>query len=71
MELDPLSPLVHADIGLSLYLARRYDEAIKHFTQALTLDPTFILTNIPLGVAYVQQKMFNEAIAAIQQLTSG
>ena len=71
MELDPLSPVVNADNGLTLYFARRYDEAIEQYLKTLEIDPTFILANIPLAGAYEQKKMYPEAIDKLQILTVG
>jgi len=38
-ELDPLSFVVNRDLGISLYHARRYDEAIDRFQRAIELNP--------------------------------
>lgn len=71
LDLDPLSSVINADVGLTMYFSRRYDEAVTQYKKTLELDPTFVLANIPLGGAYVQQKKYNEAIAAYQHLTAG
>ncbi len=49
LELDPLSPVINADIGLTLYFARQYDAAIDQYNKTLEIDPTFIVANVPLG----------------------
>lgn len=71
LELDPLSPVINADMGLTLYFARKYDEAVQQYIKTLEIDPTFVIANIPLAGAYVQKGLYNEAIAAIQQVTVG
>ncbi len=71
LDLDPLSPVINADVGLTLYFARRYDEAIRQFTKTVEMDPTFVVANIPLGGAFVQKGMYREAIAAFQHVTAG
>ena len=38
-QLDPLSPIVHASVGIILYQGRRYDQAIKKFVETLELFP--------------------------------
>ncbi len=48
IELDPLSPIINADQGVTLCGARRYAEAIAQFNKALANDPTF---------AYAQQNL--------------
>lgn len=40
-ELDPLSPRVNGVLGLLHYLARQYDESLKHSATALSLDPHY------------------------------
>ena len=44
-ETEPLSPLVNAGAGHTLYLARRYDEAIAACEKSLEIDPNFILAH--------------------------
>jgi TolB-like protein/lipoprotein NlpI len=51
VELDPLSPVINADLGVTLCLARRYDAAIEQLRKALTIDPTFFYTHYNLGIA--------------------
>ena len=66
-ELDPLSLPVNASVVYVLYLCRQYDEAIKAGKRTLELDTRFSLTHQRLGLAYVQKKMYHEAIAEFQQ----
>jgi adenylate cyclase len=68
-ELDPLSPAILADAGLTLYFSRQYDDAILQFQKALEKDPSFVLAYIPLGGAYVQKKMYTEATKAFQTVS--
>src|SRR5262245_42061863 len=51
IELDPLSPIINADLGQNLYSARRYDEAIAQLRKTLEIDPTFYYTHYNLGIA--------------------
>ncbi len=62
-ELDPLSPLISADVGTCLLFARRYDEAISQLEYALTLDPNFNYTRWNLGAGYDFKGQYKEAIA--------
>jgi DNA-binding winged helix-turn-helix (wHTH) protein/TolB-like protein/lipopolysaccharide biosynthesis regulator YciM len=41
-ELDPLSSEINCYLGAVLYWARRYDDSINQFRQAITFDPTFV-----------------------------
>ena len=51
IELDPLSPIMNADLGQNLYFARRYDEAIAQLRKTLEIDPTFYYAHYNLGIA--------------------
>jgi len=50
VELDPLSPIINADLDFTLTFARRYEEAIAQLRKTLEIDPTFYLTRYYLGV---------------------
>ncbi len=67
--LDSFSAVVLTDAGLTAYFSRKYDFAIDLLREALTVDPTFIVANLPLGAAYIQKQMDSAAIAAFQQVT--
>jgi TolB-like protein/Tfp pilus assembly protein PilF len=42
IELDPLAPVMHLNMGQSLFYQERYDEAILSFKEAIQVDPGFI-----------------------------
>ena len=66
IELDPLSPIINADLGQNLYNARRYDEAIAQLRKTLEIDPTFYYAHYNLGMA-LQRK--GDVPAAIAEYT--
>jgi eukaryotic-like serine/threonine-protein kinase len=66
-ELDPLSLPINASVVYVLYLGRQYDEAIAAAKKTLEMDAVFPLTHQRLGMAYVQKKMYKEAIAEFLQ----
>jgi serine/threonine-protein kinase len=73
-ELDPLTPITVADVGYPFYYARQHDRAIEYFRRGLELDPNFFWGHLWIGQAYVEKKMYEEAIAEIQKaigLSSG
>lgn len=39
---EPLSLAINTDLGLVLYLARRYEAAVAQYRSAIELDPTFL-----------------------------
>lgn len=66
IELDPLSPIINADLGRNLYNARRYDEAIAQLRKTLEIDPTFYYTHYNLGIAL---QLKGDVPAAIAEYT--
>ena len=66
IELDPLSPIINADLGKNLYNARRYDEAIAQLRKTLEIDPTFYYTHYNLGIAL---QLKGDVPAAIAEYT--
>ncbi|MBI4903019.1 MAG: winged helix-turn-helix domain-containing protein [Acidobacteria bacterium] len=61
-ELDPLSLFVNRDVGVMLYLARRYSEAIEQLQDTLELDPEFGLAHESLGWALERVGRTDEAV---------
>jgi TolB-like protein/DNA-binding winged helix-turn-helix (wHTH) protein/Tfp pilus assembly protein PilF len=66
-ELDPLSPIISSDVGATLFLARRYDQAISQLARTLELYPDFEDAQIWLARSYEQKKMCGEAISVLKQ----
>jgi TolB-like protein/DNA-binding winged helix-turn-helix (wHTH) protein/Flp pilus assembly protein TadD len=66
-QLDPLSLVINTDVGYVYYIARRYDEAIASYRNALTMDAKFSLAHLLLGLALSQKGQHAEAIAEVQQ----
>jgi TolB-like protein/DNA-binding winged helix-turn-helix (wHTH) protein len=64
-ELDPLSPIISTDVGATLYLARRYDQAIARLARTLELYPDYLEAQIWLARSYEQKKMCAEAISVL------
>jgi tetratricopeptide (TPR) repeat protein len=50
VELDPLSVVINADLGVTLFYAHRYDESAKQLRKTLELDPTSFYTRYNLGI---------------------
>jgi TolB-like protein/DNA-binding winged helix-turn-helix (wHTH) protein/Flp pilus assembly protein TadD len=65
-ELDPLSLAINTMRGYVLYLARDNDQAIAQLRKTLDLDRTFPVAHMFLGRAYVQKRMFGDAIAEFE-----
>jgi tetratricopeptide (TPR) repeat protein len=69
-ETEPLSPLVKAGAAHTLYLARRYDEAIDASEQSLEVDPNFILGTHIIAMCRAIQGRLPEAIGLGERAVS-
>jgi tetratricopeptide (TPR) repeat protein len=66
-QLDPLSVVNNALVGLVLYRARRYDEALVELKQAVEMNPAHPTPYLPLGLAYSMKDQHQEAVAALEK----
>jgi TolB-like protein len=66
-ELDPLSLIISTHVGLMLYRARRYDEAIEQLCQTLEMEPQFAAAHYFLGWAYQKKECYEETISHLQK----
>lgn len=62
-QLEPLSLAINTDLGLVLYLARRYDEAIHQYRAAMDLDPSFSDAQAGILMAYNEVGMYYQPIS--------
>jgi TolB-like protein/Tfp pilus assembly protein PilF len=67
VELDPVSSIIHADLGSVYAMARRYDEAIEQFRNVLELDPQFYWAHRQLGLALELKGAPGEALIEYQK----
>ena len=65
-QLDPLSLIIAADNGATLYYSRQYDRAIAQFRTVREMDPNFPRTGI-IRSAYVQKGAFSNALEEIEK----
>jgi TolB-like protein/DNA-binding winged helix-turn-helix (wHTH) protein/Flp pilus assembly protein TadD len=65
-QLDPLSLIIAADNGATLYYSRHYDQAIAKFRAVREMDPMFPRTGI-IRYAYVQKGLFTDALEEIEK----
>ena len=61
-ELDPLSPVVGANLAKILQEAGQNDKAIEQAKKTLDLEPDSAVTHAVLGVVYQDKRMYAEAI---------
>ena len=65
--LDPVSLPAGANVAVSLYFGRQYDQAIEQSLQVLETDPNFARSYEDLGRAYWEKGMWREAITAFKK----
>jgi serine/threonine protein kinase/Tfp pilus assembly protein PilF len=62
LQLDPLSLIINADLGVGLVTARRYSEAIARLRKAVEMDPYFYYAHFNLGKALQLNGQLDEAM---------
>jgi len=67
VELDPVSSIIHAELGGVYMIARRYDEAIEQLRTTLEMDPEFYWAHRYLGLTLELKGATAEAIAEYQK----
>ncbi len=61
LSLDPFSPIVNVNYGLTLMVARRYPEAIAQFNKAVERDPSFTPGRFYFSQVYAMMGRFADA----------
>jgi len=62
LEIDPVSIITLVWAGVTSYLARQFDEAIRHYRSALELAPDFVWAHMYLAQALEQKGDLKEAL---------
>jgi TolB-like protein/Tfp pilus assembly protein PilF len=62
LEVDPLSPAISSDLGISLYYARRYDRAVAALQRTIQADPKFSRSYHYLARVHAQEGRYLEAL---------
>jgi len=68
LELDPMQPGLHNDLGVVYWGTGQLDRAITHFRRALELNPNFYVVRSSLAFAYQASGKPAEAAAEFQSL---
>jgi len=69
-RLNPVSPVAQFQVAMNLYLARRYDDAIREAAATLHLAPAFGPAHILLGRVFVAQGMPDRAVGELERAHS-
>jgi TolB-like protein/DNA-binding winged helix-turn-helix (wHTH) protein/Tfp pilus assembly protein PilF len=67
LELDPLSPIINANIGMCFYTARHHDAALAHWRKALEMHRNYRLLHEYMALAFVGKEMYAEAVAEMEK----
>src|SRR6266702_2820726 len=70
LDLDPASPTVSHSLAVQLYLARKFDRAIKQAHDTLEMDANFAISYAVLGEAYVSKRMYREGLSALEKYST-
>jgi eukaryotic-like serine/threonine-protein kinase len=71
LELDPMSPIINANLGVAYYYAQEFDRSIQQQQKTLQLFPNFWVASSRLIAAYEMKGMYREAIAQRAELAPG
>src|SRR5262249_26420701 len=67
LTLDPLSPIITSELGLSYFEARQYHRAIEEFRKAAELYPDFSPAHNFLAMAYEYSGLYDQALLECQR----
>ena len=65
LAIQPGSPVIVNNIGMSLMLQHRYDEAALEFQRALAADPSMEMVRANLRIALAWQGKYDEAVVGL------
>ena len=68
VELDLLSLQTNTRLGMILYFARRYDEAIEQLKKVLDMEPNFGQAYLWLFYTYMNKGLYEDAFATFQKV---
>jgi len=66
IEIDPLLPIINANLAWFYYLARRYEEAEEQARLTIQIEPNHFSAHWVLGITYGQMKRHAEAVSVLQ-----
>jgi len=66
-ELDPLSPIINANLGVVYLLAGQHDQAVQQCFRTLEIAPNLPSAHMYLSFAYEKKGMYDESISELQK----
>jgi TolB-like protein/Flp pilus assembly protein TadD len=67
LQLDPLSSIIREGRMYVMFLAGRYDDAVRGYLELIADDPAFYKGYTSLGRVYTQQRKFVDAIRMLEK----
>ena len=65
-RMDPLSPVIGSSLAMILYLARKYDQALRVAERTRDIHPQHFLPHLRMGLILVQKRAYQRAVAALK-----
>src|SRR5947199_60560 len=65
-DLDPLSPIISAELAAVLCIAKLYDESVQQSRKTLEMHPNFAIAHYELAQALAQKGMHDTAISELR-----
>ncbi|MEP6901807.1 MAG: hypothetical protein ABJA66_08660 [Actinomycetota bacterium] len=66
LEVDPLLPVINANLAWFYYLSRQYEKAEEQARLTIEIEPNHFSAHWVLGITYGQMKRFDEAVSVLQ-----
>lgn len=66
-NLDPISPVVNADLAELFVLAHLPDQSIEQSRKTIEMHPGFALAHNQLAQAYIEKRMYPEAVVELKE----
>ena len=66
LEIDPLLPVINANLAWFYYLARQYEKAEEQARLTIQIEPNHFSAHWVLGIACGQLERFDEAVSALE-----
>jgi TolB-like protein/Tfp pilus assembly protein PilF len=68
LEFDPHSGMLIAELGCVKYYSGHYDDSIRYYRQALTIDPHSVLGNWGMGRSLAREGRYKDALEDLRRL---
>jgi len=66
IEIDPLLPIINANLAWFYYLSRQYDKAEEQAQLTIQIEPNHFSAHWVLGITYGQTKKFDKAVSVLE-----